>query len=69
VAIMPDFVQFTHQPHVNAGLECKACHGDLASMTTAQPQRGMNMGWCLACHRQMRPENAVKLTDCGTCHY
>lgn len=69
VAIMPDFVQFTHQPHLGAGLECQTCHGNVAEMTTARPQAGMDMGWCLSCHRKMRPDNAVKLTDCGTCHY
>lgn len=68
VAIMPDFVYFSHQPHLNAGLDCKNCHGDLSQMTTAQPQRGWTMGWCLSCHKTMAPDKFVKLSDCATCH-
>ena len=69
VAIQPDFVRFNHQPHVAAGVDCKTCHGDLSKMTTAEPQRGQNMGWCLDCHQTMRPQDFNRLGDCATCHY
>lgn len=69
VAIQPDFVQFTHQPHLTAGLECADCHGDVAQMTVAESQKGQNMGWCLSCHKKMAPEKWTKLSDCATCHY
>ncbi len=69
VAIQPDFVHFNHQPHIAAGVECQTCHGDLTKMTVAEPQKGQNMGWCLSCHKQMAPENFVRLSDCATCHY
>jgi hypothetical protein len=69
VAIMPEFVKFNHQPHIKAGVACQECHGDLATMTVAEPQRGMNMGWCLSCHQRMAPEKWTKLSDCATCHY
>jgi hypothetical protein len=69
VAIQPDFVHFTHQPHVAAGLDCSTCHGDISKMKTAQPQPRQNMGWCLGCHQKMRPQEFKRLSDCSTCHY
>lgn len=69
VAIQPEFVKFTHQPHVIAGVTCETCHGDVAQMTLAKPQRGQNMGWCLSCHQKQAPEKWAKLSDCATCHY
>ncbi len=70
VAIQPDFVVFSHQPHINAELTCETCHGDLSQMTVAEPQKGQNMGWCLDCHQKMStPEEFVLLSDCATCHY
>ncbi len=68
VAIMPDFVYFSHQPHMAAKLNCENCHGNVGAMTVAEPQRGQNMGWCLDCHRKLAPDKVVKLTDCSTCH-
>lgn len=70
VAILPDFVYFSHQPHIAAGLNCEDCHGEVSRMTVAVPQK-MDMGWCLSCHRARakdNPELLTKLTDCATCH-
>jgi len=72
VAQVPDFVHFTHRPHIAAGLNCENCHGDLSAMEIYKNPQIMNMGWCLNCHRQRfanDPEKLTKLTDCGTCHY
>lgn len=72
VAQVPDFVHFTHRPHVAAGLNCETCHGDMSQVTIARNPQVMNMGWCLNCHRERAaddPEKLTKLTDCGTCHY
>ncbi len=68
VAIQPDFVYFTHRPHLAAGLNCEQCHGDVSQMTTAKPQPHQDMGWCLDCHKELAPEKVTKLTDCATCH-
>jgi hypothetical protein len=68
VAIQPDFVYFSHRPHIVAGLNCENCHGDVGNMTYAQPQPRQNMGWCLDCHKTMRPDKFIKLSDCATCH-
>lgn len=69
VAIQPDFVHFNHAPHIAAGLNCESCHGNLAAMTVAEPQKGQNMGWCLSCHQKMAPEKFTRLSDCSICHY
>src|SRR5688500_12394382 len=72
VAQVPDFVHFTHRPHIAAGLNCERCHGDVSQMTIAENPQVMNMGWCLDCHRERAADDAeklIKLTDCGTCHY
>jgi hypothetical protein len=72
VAKVPDFVHFTHRPHLAAGLNCENCHGDMTKVNIAENPQEMNMGWCLNCHRQKAandPVKLTKLTDCGTCHY
>jgi hypothetical protein len=72
VAIVPDFVQFNHRPHIAAGLNCETCHGDMTKVTIAENPQIMNMGWCLNCHKERAGEDQellIKLTDCGTCHY
>jgi len=68
VAIQPDFVYFTHRPHIAAGLNCEQCHGNIGSMKVAEYQGDQNMGWCLSCHKKQAPEKVEKLTDCATCH-
>lgn len=70
VAILPDFVYFSHRPHMAAGINCENCHAEIGQMTVALPQK-MNMDWCLNCHRTRSRNNPVmliKLTDCVTCH-
>jgi hypothetical protein len=70
VAVLPDFVYFSHRPHIAAGLNCEECHGEVSQMTVAVPQK-MDMGWCLSCHRAKFKDDPVmltKLTDCVTCH-
>lgn len=64
----PDFVYFSHRPHVNAGLNCETCHGDVAQMDTVVPTVEMHMGWCLQCHESQPPEKVARLVDCVTCH-
>jgi hypothetical protein len=69
VAIQPDFVHFNHRPHISAGVACESCHGDVSKMTVAKVPFVQNMGWCLDCHKKMRPLDFVRLGDCATCHY
>jgi hypothetical protein len=70
VALLPDFVYYSHLPHIAAGLNCENCHAEISQMIVAEPQK-MNMGWCLGCHRtrfKNDPAMLTKLTDCVTCH-
>jgi len=64
----PDFVYFSHQPHLGAGLNCEGCHGDVGRMQAARPVVKMDMGWCLACHLEQAPQKVARLVDCLACH-
>ncbi len=48
----PDFVQYSHQPHIAAGIACETCHGEVGEMAYLNQTIRHNMGFCLACHRQ-----------------
>lgn len=60
---IPDHTNFKHEPHINGGIDCAACHGDVASMVQVTPVRTLKMGDCVACHKQ----NGAPL-QCSTCH-
>lgn len=64
----PDFVYFSHEPHLGAALNCETCHGDVGRMDAARPVVKMDMGWCLDCHEQQSPARVAHLVDCLTCH-
>jgi hypothetical protein len=64
----PDFVYFSHRPHLGAGLNCETCHGDVGTMDEARPTQRMDMGWCLECHTEQEPEHVARLVDCMACH-
>lgn len=64
----PDFVYFSHQAHLGAGINCEACHGDVGNMTVDRPVAKMDMGWCLECHLKQPAEVVNRLADCLTCH-
>ena len=48
---LPDYVYFDHHVHVNNGVPCAACHGDMRRMPLTRQASPMTMGWCLNCHR------------------
>lgn len=79
---VPDFAYFNHSVHVNKGVECQSCHGDVQSMDTLQVDpfkstgqvNSFTMGACLNCHRNAH-EKLPYLKDikngpdnCTTCH-
>ena len=68
VNVQPDFVIFSHQPHLAAGLNCESCHGDVSRMGVDRPVVRMDMGWCLKCHLDQPEEKVSRLADCLTCH-
>ena len=47
---VPDYVQFPHMRHVNAGVTCQSCHGQVQNMTRVFQASSLNMGWCVNCH-------------------
>jgi len=56
---LADYSYFAHSPHVNAGVSCKSCHGQVNHMD-GQDERvwqveSLSMGWCLSCHRNPTP--------------
>jgi hypothetical protein len=36
--------------HVNAGVTCQTCHGDVQNMRQVFQYASLNMGWCVTCH-------------------
>ena len=49
---LPDFVYFDHSIHVNKGVSCAACHGDVGQMPLTYRASTLHMEWCLECHRR-----------------
>ncbi|MGH7717379.1 MAG: cytochrome c3 family protein [Gemmatimonadaceae bacterium] len=47
---VPDYVQFPHMRHVNAGVTCQSCHGQVQDMGRVYQAESLNMGWCVNCH-------------------
>src|SRR5213082_28702 len=60
---LPDYVYFDHSIHLNKGVGCATCHGQVNEMPLTWKTRDLQMRWCLECHRQperfLRPANAV----------
>ncbi len=52
---IPDHAQFTHAPHMNAGVGCVSCHGRIDQMPVVSLQEPLSMSWCLDCHRDPAP--------------
>lgn len=60
---LPDYAYFDHSAHVNNGVGCSSCHGQVDQMDGIWKTERMTMGWCLECHRapetQVRPLSEV----------
>ncbi len=54
----PDYVYFNHSVHVNRGVSCVECHGEVNKMEIVKHDQPMSMGWCLECHRN--PEEYLR---------
>jgi Cytochrome c7 and related cytochrome c len=64
VYAVPDFIYFSHRPHILKGVECKECHGDVAASQTVESyQQPFTMGRCLECH-----QSRMATQDCLACH-
>ncbi len=58
---MPDFVYFNHAVHVNRGVSCVDCHGQVNEMPVVFRSKPLTMAFCLDCHRS--PERFVRPVD------
>ncbi len=47
---LPEYVHFPHMRHVNVGVTCQACHGQIQRMERVAQFASLNMGWCVNCH-------------------
>jgi len=58
---LPDYVYFSHERHVRAGVDCTECHGliplegkwpdgDASKAEVMKRATPLQMGWCLQCH-------------------
>jgi hypothetical protein len=60
---LPEFVYFDHSIHVNKGVGCNTCHGDVDNMPLMLQANSLLMEWCLDCHRApekyIRPQQLV----------
>lgn len=54
----PDYVYFNHAAHVNRGVSCVSCHGDVTEMEVVEHAKSHSMDFCLTCHRN--PENELR---------
>jgi hypothetical protein len=51
----PDYVYFNHAVHVNRGVSCVHCHGQINKMDEVYHAKPLSMGFCLDCHRDPAP--------------
>jgi Cytochrome c7 and related cytochrome c/Class III cytochrome C family len=60
---LADFVYFNHSAHINKGMGCTECHGQINKMEAIWKNKPLTMGWCLECHRnpasRVRPKEEV----------
>ena len=60
---LPEFVYFDHSMHIQRGIDCSRCHGDVSLMDRVVKSRKFRMGFCIQCHRDNKATH-----DCFTCH-
>jgi len=72
---VPDYAYFNHSVHINKGISCQSCHGNVENMDKVSQVQKFTMGACLDCHRnahQKLPELKGKINRgpdyCGACH-
>jgi len=75
---LPDYVRnFPHHIHVNAGVSCYSCHGQIKAMPVVYQAESLAMGWCLDCHRGIEknperflvPEDKVTQLEWAQAHF
>ncbi len=64
---LPEFIYFTHQQHIQQGVTCAHCHGEVRSMDPIEQKFPLTMGWCIECHQGKTGFKKAPI-DCSTCH-
>lgn len=54
----PDYVYFNHAIHVNRGISCVHCHGQVNEMEVVYHAKSLSMAFCLECHKN--PEKYIR---------
>src|SRR3989441_4765672 len=52
---LADFAYFNHSIHVNKGVGCTTCHGQVDQMPLVFQANTLLMQWCVDCHRNPEP--------------
>ena len=55
---LPEYAYFNHAVHVNKGVSCVSCHGQINEMKVVRHDQPLSMGWCLKCHHA--PEASLR---------
>ncbi|MCF8240800.1 MAG: cytochrome c family protein [Melioribacteraceae bacterium] len=71
---VPEYAYFNHSVHVNTGIQCETCHGNISKMEVVSQVRSFTMTACLDCHRD--PEKQLPYLkkvnkgpeNCAACH-
>lgn len=71
---LPEYTYFNHSVHVNRGITCDNCHGNVQNMDKVMQVQSFTMAACLNCHRNAH-EMLPKLANinngpdnCFACH-
>lgn len=57
-------LKFNHKTHLDKGVQCSTCHGDVGKLDLATRDNAMpTMGTCLSCH-----DGKQAPAECRTCH-
>ena len=71
---VPDYAYFNHSVHVNKGIACTTCHGQVENMDGATQVSEFTMAACLNCHRNapslLADVHGIKTgpENCYACH-
>src|SRR5947209_2065227 len=63
VGRLPAYVYFDHSVHVDNGVGCSSCHGDMTHMQMTYQPNAFSMDFCLSCHQApqkfLRPRDKI----------
>lgn len=62
-------IEWSHRKHVNAGVKCETCHGQVAQMDAmSEVTSATSMVGCLKCHASAEARTHNAKATCVTCH-